>query len=75
MFRRDLEVEKIGGKLNIADALTKHVDSKALAVHVEGIKLERRSGRHAEAPEVAGDEVIKEVCWDSTAEEYDTQQS
>ena len=65
VFRRDLEIEKIGGKVNIADALTKHVDSKALAVHVEGIKLERRSGRHVEAPEVASDEVVGTVIWDN----------
>ena len=64
VFRRDLEVEKIGGKSNIADALTKHVDAKDLAMHVEGIKMEKRDGRHPEAPEVAGDEVIGEIIWD-----------
>ena len=69
VFRRDLELEKIGGKVNIADALTKHVDNKALSVHVEGIKLEKREGRHHEAPEVAGDEVITEVTWDNDVED------
>ena len=68
VFRRDLEVEKIGGKVNIADALTKHVDSKALAVHVEGVGMDRRGGRHEEAPEVAGDEVVQVVDWDGQEE-------
>ena len=61
--RGDLLVEKIGGKKNIADALTKYVDAKDLAVHVEGIGLEFRDGRHQDAPEVAGDDVIQVIDW------------
>ena len=60
----DLMVEKIGGKKNIADALTKYVDAKDLAIHVEGIGLEFRDGRHQDAPEVAGDEVIQVANWE-----------
>jgi len=61
--RGEITVEKVGGKINIADALTKFVDAKALAVHNEGIKLEFREGRHEEAPEVA-DEVVNSVEWE-----------
>ena len=59
-------------KSNIADALTKHVDAKDLAIHVEGIKLEKRDGRHLEAPEVEGDEVIGEIEWDRDGGDADT---
>lgn len=34
----EIRVDKIGGKTNLADALTKFVDAKALAVHVEGLE-------------------------------------
>ena len=38
-------------------------------VHVDGIELNHKEGRHSEAPEVVGDEVIQMVKWDSTREE------
>jgi len=57
----ELQVEKVGGKVNVADALTKHVDAKAMAMHNSGIKLEFRAGRHAEAPEMT--ETVQEVNW------------
>jgi len=47
--------------VNVADALTKHVDAKAMAIHSSGIKLEFRAGRHAEAPEMT--ETVQEVNW------------
>jgi len=66
--RGEITVEKVGGKINIADALTKFVDAKALAVHNEGIKLEFREGRHEEAPEVA-EEVVHSVEWNTGTED------
>ena len=59
----EIRIEKIGGKVNIADALTKPVDAKALAVHVNGIGLEARDGRHPEAIEMASDDAIQVVQW------------
>jgi len=50
-----------GGEANIADALTKYVDAKDLAIHNEGIKLEFREGRHEEAPHVTDE--VKEADW------------
>ena len=60
----EIRIEKVGGKVNLADALPKHVDQKSLMVHVEGCGLETRAGRHADAPAVAGDEVIEKIIWD-----------
>ena len=56
-------LEKVGGKSNLADGLTKFVDGKDLAIHVDGIDLENRTGRHTEAPGMAQDDVIKTVRW------------
>ena len=64
-------IEKIGGKQNIADALTKPVDQKDLEVHVTGINLEVRKGRHDEAPQMAGEESVKKVEGKQDDEEYD----
>ena len=46
-------------KTNLADALTKYVDGSSLSVHIQAVGLESRSGRHVEAPDVAGDEVME----------------
>ena len=63
MYTGEIQLEKIGGKSNIADGLTKHVDAKALAIHVEGIDLELRYGRHPEAPQAT--DTIVEVEWET----------
>ena len=42
VYRKEIQIEKVGGKQNIADAMTKPVDAKDLAVHVAGINLEVR---------------------------------
>ena len=42
VYREEIQIEKIGGKQNIADAFTKPVDQKDLEVHVAGIELEMR---------------------------------
>ena len=60
---KEIVIEKVGGKQNIADALTKPVDQKDLEIHVTGISLEVRHGRHGEAPQMAGEESVKKVTW------------
>jgi len=48
-----LDLEKVDGKRNLADALTKTVDSEDLKMHIEGVGLLFRRVRHEQAPEVA----------------------
>ena len=60
---KEIIIEKIGGKQNIADALTKPVDQRDLAINVTGINLETRAERHNEAPEMVGEECVQEVEW------------
>ncbi len=54
----DIEVEKVGGKFNIADALTKHVDGANMRMHIEEMGLKHMSGRHELAPETASEETF-----------------
>ena len=61
----DISVEKVDGKINLADTLTKHSDSGSLEVHISGTGMECRYGRHHDAPDVAGDEVIETIDWGS----------
>jgi hypothetical protein len=48
--------------------LTKHSDSGSLDIHIKGTNLEYRVGRHFEAPDVAGDEVIESIVWGANEE-------
>jgi len=64
----DVGIEKVGGKINLADTLTKHSDSGSLDIHIKGTDLEHRIGRHSEAPDVAGDEVIENIVWGTNQE-------
>ena len=57
----DICIEKDGGKINLADTLTKHSDSGSFDIHIKGTNLEYRVGRHFEAPDVAGDEVTESI--------------
>ena len=59
----DIGIEKVGGKINLADTLTKHSDAGSLDTHILGTSMEARSGRHHAAPDVAGDEVIENIDW------------
>ncbi len=36
MRKWDIDIEKVGGKVNIADALTKECGSESLWMHIEG---------------------------------------
>ena len=59
----DIGIEKVGGKINLADTLTKHSDAGSLETHIVGTRMEARVGRHHAAPDVAGDEVIENIDW------------
>ena len=49
----ELKIDKVKEADNIADALTKHVGVEDMEMHMEGVGLEHRSGRHRLMPEVA----------------------
>ena len=48
----EMVVEKVPGKKNIADALTKYVTREDLGIHVEESGVEFRTGRHHLAPSI-----------------------
>ena len=70
---KEVVVEKVGGKQNIANAITEPVDQKDLEIHAAGINMEVRHRRHGEAPQMAGEESVKKVTWadDNETNEYD----
>ena len=49
--RGDLTIEKVNGKENIADILTKHVNAEDIRVHLRKTGRAITQGRHAIAPE------------------------
>ena len=51
----DLELIKVNGGDNLADALTKHLGAGDLQRHMLGVGLEERGGRHEIMPQVAQD--------------------
>ena len=53
----EMEVTKVKGKENVADALTKHVTQEEVRMHMQWTAQEHVGGRHALAPEVARDHV------------------
>ena len=56
-----VEIVKVSSEENMADALTKALDSKGIRSHVEGIGAEVRMGRHPLAPKLsAEDEALEE---------------
>ena len=48
----DVEVVKVPGKTNKADALTKPVGGEKITEHIESVEGEVRSGRHALMPKL-----------------------
>ena len=52
----EIEVRKISGGSNIADALTKHVESDKIKRHIISIIVQVRNDRHSLMPRVASDE-------------------
>ena len=63
----DIEVTKIGTGDNLADALTKHVESEILGKHMKGLGMWIESGRHVLMPEVA--EQAQEILEDPNDED------
>ena len=61
-----IEVTKIGTVNNLADALTKHVDSEILGKRMQGLGVKIESGRHSIMPEVA--EQVREYAHDPEEE-------
>ena len=51
IHKGDISLEKVEGKKNIADALTKYADGEMNEVHKEGCRIVVRGGRHVLAPE------------------------
>ena len=47
-----LEIRKVKGTDNIADALTKYVDSEILQAHMSHTQQEARPGRHCLMPSI-----------------------
>ena len=64
----DVEVMKVPGESNMADALTKPLDGHKLEAHVRSIGQELESGRHELAPQVEGGEDNWEVDSDDGPE-------
>ena len=61
MYGGEIEIVKVRSEENMADALTKALDSKGIKSHVEGIGSEIRMGRHPLAPKLsAEDEALDE---------------
>ena len=54
-----IQIEKVPGKKNIADVLTKHTAGEDHRMHIEETGLERRKGRHELAPETIGTEDLQ----------------
>ena len=52
----ELELSKVEGVNNLADALTKHVEHEGIQKHLEGTRQWLADGRHELMPQVAADE-------------------
>ena len=63
-------VEKCAGIVNIADAMTKHVNGNSHDMHVERTSMEFRAGRHELAPSVT-ENVESEGIWEEKEEDAD----
>ena len=50
-----VKVLKVAGVRNLADILTKHVESETLCNHIKSMDMEGRQDRHSLNPEVATD--------------------
>ena len=51
----EIEIRKVDGKVNIADALTKHVSSEDIRVHMHHTDQSYVHGRHGVMPRIAED--------------------
>ncbi len=53
IYKGEIGLQKVDGKRNLADACTKEVEGRDLELHINGIGLVFKTGRHELAPEVA----------------------
>ena len=53
VYRGEMEIVKVKSEENLADALTKALDSKGIKSHVEGMGAEIRKNRHQLAPKLS----------------------
>ena len=51
----EIELKKVEGTNNLADALTKHVEPDGIRKHLEGTHQRLAEGRHEIMPQVAAD--------------------
>ena len=49
---KEIEICKVDGKNNLADALTKHLDNHEISKHIEGVSCYIGKGRHKAMPEI-----------------------
>ena len=56
MASGEIELKKISGTDNLADALTKFVDGEGIAKHMAGTGQHKAQGRHSILPELADNE-------------------
>ena len=61
MYGGEIEIVKVKSEENMADALTKAVDSNRIKSHVEGIGAEVRRDRHPLAPKLDAESSMEEV--------------
>ena len=54
--QRYIELAKIDGSINIADALTKHVAADSLSKRIGWTNCEIGKGRHKDMPEIADED-------------------
>ena len=52
----EIELKKVEGTSNLADALTKYVEQVGISKHLEGTHQRLEAGRHQIMPEIARDE-------------------
>ena len=52
----EIELKKVEGANNLADALTKYVEQDGINKHLEGTNQRLEAGRHQIMPEIAKDE-------------------
>ena len=55
VYGGEVEIVKVRSEENMADALTKALDSKGIKSHVEGVGSEIRVGRHSLAPKLSAE--------------------
>mgnify|MGYP002035652407 CR=1 FL=1 len=55
--RGDIHIEKVGGRINIADALTKEAAAESIRMHINGSSMIYRDGRHELAPAIDDDNI------------------